>query len=230
MNSLATPSSRIVASGGEAAPWSLSLPASEITAHSFPSSCVTVECSVMRTNSLPWQLPEPLSGADELIERHRAQNGFIEREGPCFKSVTPTDPLEGLTFMQQMALLRMLNAHGRGIARRIMGAEGCQDTPSFADHRELAAQNLCIRPEGEDFHQLTEEGRTRAKAVMAALCQKYGIHIMMEQRHFGVGTSYRCTCGQWSSGIFGKGGRYSQQRAMNSFYSHVPAETKAEVG
>ena len=190
------------------------------------SGVCEMRTNLLSANALNWQLPEPLPGTEELLARMREQRGAVERDGPCFKRVEPSDPLEGFPFMQQMALVRMLSAHGRGVSKKIMAAEGAQDTPSMADHVALRERGLCIKAEDEDYHQLTYPGIDTAKVVLQALCRKHAIHYLVDSFVAGQ-TTYRCICGGWSKTYNGRGG-YVWRRATNDFYKHLPAEAKVE--
>jgi len=140
-----------------------------------------------------------------------------ERSAPAPE---PT-PLAGedLTLLQQVALLRMMNATlVRGVAGKIIDRAGCQAKPSIVDYHELSTRGFCIRHSGEQYHEITAEGMNTGRRLLARLCAELDIHVMQEQRH-GDNTTYRCSCGGWSKSFRGNG-QFTWRRAANAFHAH----------
>lgn len=164
--------------------------------------------------------------ARDLQREMEAERG----DGPCLRRVESAPDIEELPLMQQLAMLQMMHSTlARGIAKRLSRINDCQDRPSHFDYRALVAKGLAYRAEDDRWHTLTTEGWSYARPMLTRLCRQNNIHIIQEDR-VKDSTCYRCSCGQWSTTLYGSPGMHQFRQAQQRFYAHLPAECKrAEI-
>lgn len=146
---------------------------------------------------------------------------------PCMRRIEPGEyEIEELPLMQQLAILQMMHSTlARGVAKRLSSVNGCQTRSSHFDYRALVAKGFAYRSQEDRWHTLTPEGWIFARAMLPRLCREQGIHIMQNQEGKGC-TYFKCSCGQWSTTLYGTHGMHQLRRAQNRFYSHLPVEAK----
>lgn len=142
---------------------------------------------------------------------------------------TPRERAADLPILQQAAMLGMMNSTlARGVATRLIASGGCQDRPSFFDYRAIVAQGYAYRGEEGRWHTLTPEGWRIARALLTHLCEALDVHVMTED-HGRDATYFKCSCGNWSTTLYGKPGMYQWRRARNGWLKHVPQTARAEA-
>jgi hypothetical protein len=160
----------------------------------------------------------------DSIEEQRTKR---DSNTPFMRRIEPAkaEP-EELPLMQQLAVLQMMNSTlARGVAKRLASVNDCQDRPSHFDYCALVAHGLAYKAEDDRWHTLTVEGWAYARAMLTRLCQINDIHIM--QNTTGKGCTYfKCSCGQWSTILYGSPGMHQFRRAHNGWMKHVPVECK----
>lgn len=135
---------------------------------------------------------------------------------------TPAPPFDAstLTALQQAALLSMYDdSHVRRLVVSRLMAES-QDRYSIADVVALRDLNLCERPDGYRMHVLTARGIIAAKELLQTFCLLNGVHVLQGGNDSTGGfTTYRCSCGTWSSPV--ERSIYSHANIQGSFSRHL---------
>lgn len=157
-----------------------------------------------------------LTVADIYRERE-----YRELEGKIARGEIPEyvpEPLPDLSLMQQIALIQMSESHVKRALLSRMG-EDAQARPDWHDYRQLVERGLAFKRPNDKWHSLTADGAALARKLSPILCQRYGVHLLLELAAHRYDISFRCSCGQWSTSV--PKGRATNGNAAFRFERHL---------
>lgn len=156
-----------------------------------------------------------------------------ERTGPALKSLSTDDPNHfanvqrallakaDLTELHMFAMMRM-SSERRHQAIWHFARERLFDEAPFtgAAFYQLKDKGLAYKPEGKNFHLLTEAAMPLADAVAAELVKRHSIHAayILHRREDSMHSKFFCTCG-WGKTL-AIGGNM-QVKLHNAFLRHM---------
>lgn len=179
------------------------------------------------SSSLPWSLPAPLPGLDELIARRKAARGD---DGPAARVLSPQEiesarqaRIDSVAYLSEPQKLALMQASPTMRHQAIWHALRRQyDVPPFtlSTFIELRELGLVHKPEGKTFHSVLPLASATADAVADALVQHHDLHepyILHGATHKATVPVF-CTCG-WSAAIVA--GNNMQSKAGRAFGAHM---------